>query len=99
MSRAFRRLLPWLVACLPGCVFVPVTREVYDPGCQITARQMTLQSVQVASFGSCQGNDCAAMLVFVGATAAASAVVSGSIVVAGNVVYWFEKQGLCRRAP
>ena len=99
MSRTLRRLQPWLAACMSGCVFVPVTREVYDPGCQITARHMALQSVQVASFGSCQGNDCAALLVFVGATAAASAVVSGSIVVAGNVVYWFEKQGLCLRAP
>jgi hypothetical protein len=26
---------------------------------------------------------------------AASAIVSGSIVVAGNLVYWFEKQGQC----
>lgn len=89
----------WVLCSLAACVFVPVTTERYDPDCRITARQMTLQSVQLASFGSCHGNDCAALLVFVGATAAASAVVSGSIVVAGNVVYWFEKQGLCRQAP
>jgi hypothetical protein len=37
------------------------------------------------------------LLVAAGATAAASAVISGSIVVAGNVVYWFEKQGRCVR--
>jgi hypothetical protein len=61
------------------------------------AKEMELQSVQVASLGSCRGNECAAFLVFIGATAAASAVVSGSIVVVGNVAYWFEKQGLCNR--
>jgi hypothetical protein len=33
--------------------------------------------------------------VAVGAVAAASVVVSGSIVVVGNVVYWLEKQGKC----
>jgi hypothetical protein len=32
-----------------------------------------------------------------GVTAAASAVVSGSIAVVGNVVYWLERQGRCER--
>ena len=82
---------------LQGCVFVPVTTEVYDPDCRIMSRKMTLQPVQVASLGSCRGNECAALLVFMGATAAASAVVSGSIVVVGQVAYWFEKQGHCNR--
>ena len=36
-------------------------------------------------------------MVSAGATAAASAIVSGSIVIVGNVVYWFEKQGRCLR--
>lgn len=97
--RACRLVLGGALCSLAACVFVPVTTERYDPDCRITARQMTLQSVQLASFGSCHGNDCAALLVFVGATAAATAVVSGSIVVAGNVVYWFEKQGQCLSSP
>lgn len=58
---------------------------------------MELQAVQVGALGQCRGNECAALLAFMGATAAASAVVSGSIVVVGNVAYWFEKQGECRR--
>lgn len=82
---------------MQGCVFVPVTTEIYDPGCRIVSKQMTLQSVQVGALGGCRGNECAAVLVLFGATAAASAVVSGSIVVVGNVVYWFEKQGSCNR--
>jgi hypothetical protein len=37
------------------------------------------------------------LLAAAGATAEASAVISGSIVIVGNVVYWFEKQGRCLR--
>jgi hypothetical protein len=35
------------------------------------------------------------MLVALGAVTAASAVISGSIAVVGNAVYWFERQGRC----
>jgi hypothetical protein len=91
------RRLPMLtlVALLQACVFVPVTTEVYDTDCRIMTRHMDLQPVQVAALGSCRGEECGAILVFMGATAAASAVVSGSIVIVGNVAYWFEKQGRC----
>ncbi len=86
-----------LAACLSGCLVVPVSTEVYDRDCRITSRHMELQAVQVGAIASCRGQECGALLVFIGATAAASAVVSGSIVVVGNVAYWFEKQGRCNR--
>lgn len=86
-----------LLLILQGCVYVPVTTEVYDPDCRIIARHMAMQPVQLAGFVSCRGSECGAQLVFLGATAAASAVVSGSVVIVGNVVYWFEKQGRCMR--
>ncbi len=95
--KTLQQLVPLLVLLIQGCVFVPITTEAYDPGCRITSRQMKLQPVQVASLGSCRGNECAGLLVLIGATAAASAVISGSIVVVGNIVYWFEKQGLCKK--
>ena len=38
------------------------------------------------------------MLVSAGVVAAASAVISGSIMVAGNLVYWLERQGGCPEA-
>jgi hypothetical protein len=82
---------------LQGCVFLPRTAEVYDADCQIAARHMQLQAVQIASIGGCRNEGCALLLVASGATAAASAVISGSIVVAGNAVYWLEKQGRCVR--
>lgn len=88
------------LAVLPSaCVVVPRTVVHYDYECRIVARQMTLESVQVASIGGCSNSGCAAMLVAAGATAAASTVISGTIAVVGNVVYWLEKQGQCARGP
>lgn len=82
---------------LSGCVMVPRTTEVYDVECQIMSRQMDLQPVQVAAIRGCSNRECGVLLAAAGATAVASAVVSGSIVIVGNVVYWFEKQGRCQR--
>lgn len=83
-------------AALAGCVVLPVTVELYDPDCRIVTRQMVLQPVQIGAFHSCANEGCAMLLAAAGATAAVSAVVSGSIVVAGNVAYWFEKKGRCQ---
>lgn len=96
LLRVSRPLVCVLAFALQGCVFVPVSTEVYDPDCQITTRQMKLEPVQVAALAHCHVQECGAVLVFMGATAAASAVISGSIVIVGNVAYWFEKQGRCR---
>lgn len=88
-----------LTACLlEACVFVPRTTQVYDADCQVVAKHMDLEPVQIAYIEGCHGQECSAVLAVFGATAAASAVISGSIVIVGNVVYWFEKQGKCRRA-
>ena len=81
---------------LQGCVYVPRTASVYDEKCNAHYREMTLQPYQVAQFaGSCHHRDCAYLLATLGAVTAASVVVSGSIVVVGNMVYWFEKQAQC----
>ena len=93
------RLLAILVALLlQACIYVPRTTEVYDADCQVTSKKMDLQPVQIAAFGGCSDSGCVTLLVAAGATAVASAVISGSIVVVGNVVYWFEKQGRCKPA-
>ena len=83
-------------ASLAACVYVPRTTEVYDDECRIQAKQMTLDVQQVGVFLHCHDRACGAVLVTLGAVTVASAIVSGSIVVAGNVVYWFEKRGRCR---
>ncbi|MDH4284389.1 MAG: hypothetical protein OEV35_03635 [Gallionellaceae bacterium] len=82
---------------LQACIYIPVTKEVYDEDCKIVSKHMELTPVQIASISHCNQNECVAILTAATATAAASAVISGSIVVVGNVVYWFEKQGQCIR--
>ncbi len=97
--------LPYLclmaaLALLQGCVFVPRTVEIYDPECQLLARQMVLESsVVLNTLHHCGGDMCAAVLVGAGVVTAASLVVSGSIAIIGNVVYWFESRGRCAGRP
>ncbi len=85
-----------LAALLTACVVVPRTDSVYDPDCQMQRRQMTLEVQQIGAFGGCVNDGCAVLLVGIGVVAVASAVVSGSIAVVGNVVYWVEQRGQCR---
>ncbi len=87
-----------LLVVLTGCIVVPQTREVYDPDCRVLTRQMTLEAAYLGGFHRCAGDGCLALLSAAGAVTAASAVVSGSIALVGNVVYWFERQGQCQRA-
>lgn len=68
----------------------------YDPDCRIHARHMVLDQQQVGAIGACRNEGCLVALVAFGAVSAATAVVSGSIVVVGNVAYWFEKRSNCR---
>jgi len=84
---------------LAGCVYAPRTVSVYDPDCQIVTRHMVLDGQQVAAIARCHNEGCLALLVTMGAVSAVTAVVSGSVVVVGNVVYWFEKRSQCKPLP
>ena len=97
MTRASHFLVAASAVLLSACVVLPRTIARYDPECHVVARQMTLQPVQLASIAGCRNSGCGALLAAAGATAAASMVVSGTIAVFGNVVYWLEKQGNCAR--
>jgi hypothetical protein len=82
---------------LSACVVVPRTEIVFDDDCKIQKRQMVLDVHQVGYFGGCANHGCVALLVGAGAVATATAVISGSIAVVGNVVYWLERRGQCFR--
>jgi hypothetical protein len=84
---------------LSACIVVPQTQTVYDPECQVMTRQVTLEAAVLGGFTSCTGEGCAAMLATLGFVTAASAVVSGSIAIVANTVYWIERQGRCNRGP
>ena len=78
-----------------GCVYLPNTITTYNEKCHTYERHMILEVQQIGTLAGCQGEACAGALVAFGAVSAATAIVSGSIVVIGNVAYWLERQGQC----
>ena len=84
-------------AALSACIVVPQSRDVYDPDCKATTRQVILETAYIGGFQRCAGDGCLAMLAAAGFVTAASVVVSGSMAVVGNAVYWLERQGRCAR--
>ena len=88
-----------IVPTLAGCIVLPQTEIVYDPDCKMHTRQVTLQTAYIGGFQRCAGDGCVVMLAAAGFVTAASVVVSGSIAIVGNVVYWAERQGRCPRPP
>ena len=86
-----------LVLALQACIVVPQLREVYDIECRMMTKEITLETAVIGRFQGCAGDACLAMLVATGAITAATAVVSGSIALVGNVAYWIERQGRCAR--
>jgi hypothetical protein len=107
MAHRIAVLLPWLraglagglLAVASGCIVVPQTREVFDPECRVLTRQVTLEAAYVGHLQACVGDGCLGLLAAAGLVTAASAVVSGSIALVGNVVYWLERQGRCNPRP
>lgn len=96
-------LLTIALLVLPSCIAVPRTEVSYDPQCQIQFRQMRLD-VKTSSGGgpslvNCSGQACLPYLALVGGISLGSMVVSGSIVIVGNTVFWLEKQGRCLLGP
>ena len=87
---------------LSACVVYPKKVEYYDSDCRIDAKRLELETgVLISDVCSGGGSEvegaCLAALLAVGA---GSAIVSGSIVVVGNTVYWLEKKGKClARSP
>jgi hypothetical protein len=89
------------VACTltTGCVVLPVTVEGYDAECRVVTRHMELQAVQIGAIERCSNQACGGLVIVAAGLAAASAVVSGSVVVIGNMAYWAERTASCQRAP
>jgi hypothetical protein len=99
--RLARLALAATAVSLSACIMVPRTQAVYDPGCQVVTQEVVLEPAVLPVFGymECGRGDCAAAMAALGLVTAASVVVSGSIALVGNVLYWAEKQGNCRRSP
>lgn len=82
-------------ASLCGCVFYPQRVAYYDEDCGVRSHKLRLEAEVIGNLDNCQGEQAKACLVVIAAVASASAVVSGSIVIVGNTIYWLERQGAC----
>lgn len=77
------------------CVYTPKAVTVYDEACEIVVRHMELESKEAAELTACKNEHCVASILVVGLYSVGSIIISGSIMVAHNAVYWFDKQGDC----
>ena len=83
---------------LGGCVFYPLTTMEYDPECNAIQKHMSLTSTQVEAFIGCHDRGCVELLALAGVVSATSFVISGSIAVVRDVVYWLEARQQCRKS-
>ncbi|MDF3012932.1 MAG: hypothetical protein K0Q78_1136 [Cellvibrio sp.] len=98
-----RLLVTLLASALCACVVVPEKVASYDQKCMVATQKIELTVEQVAAFHDwdlhCTHFDCKSELVGLIASSAlvttSSAVVSGSIALVGNTLYWMENQGKC----
>jgi len=97
MFRALRKFATIIGTALPisGCIYYPKRVEVYDSDCNIKTRKLALGVIASNSVPNCSGGNAGACLAAIAAVGPVTAVVSGSIVVIGNTLYWMEKEGRC----
>ena len=82
-----------VIFILSGCFYVPKVAERQDSTCELITKSLTLENIGTAdNYPSGCKDKC--VLFAIGVTAS-SVIVSGSVVVAGNTIYWLEKKGRC----
>jgi len=97
--RPLMRVMVVAVAlALSGCMAVPRTVEVYDPSCRSMMRRVVLDEVQIGAIAGCANQGCVALVVGASAFTAATYLVSGTIMVVGNVAYEVERRVQCNPA-
>ena len=95
-------LIALLSATLSACVVVPKQVASYDPNCAVSTNKYELSIEQIEEFNAlnCDSNngcrlDFAEEIVSSALMLTTSAIVSGSIALTGNTLYWLETQGKC----
>jgi hypothetical protein len=80
---------------LSGCLVLPKVDMNQPVPCPLVTREVTLDVVQMAGVGPCRQHDCLLQLTAGTVIFAASAVVSGSVALVGNVLHWVERTQKC----
>ncbi len=89
------------ISLLSACVVKPKTVASYNDKCMVSTQKVVLTAEQMQIFdisncitGSCKA-EVAQAAVFSIVTTTTTAIVSGSIALVGNTLYWMESQGKC----
>lgn len=89
-----------LTMLLTSCVFV--AHESWDQkrldGCKVSSKKLTLTTTEVRVGVSCHGSSevlAACLLTYGVIVPVGSLIISGSVVVVGNILNWIEVQGSC----
>ena len=81
-----------LITSLSSCSFYPKQIEYYDSDCDIKYKKLIMkQSNFGMRRGDCNNEACIAAIISI----PIQAIVTGSIVIAGNTIFWLEKEGRC----
>jgi len=96
-----RLLVTLLASALSACIVVPEKVASYDQQCGASTKkiELTVEQIEVFDIENCIVHSCTEEII--GALAIStlalttSTVVSGSIALVGNTVYWLESQGEC----
>lgn len=95
-------MLTMATAVLGACVVTPKKVEQFDSSCMVTKKKIELSTEQLDLLEGvdCITHSCKAELTSVALMSAAittaSTIVSGSIALVGNTLYWAEAQGKCQ---
>ena len=90
-----------IIGSLSACLVKPKTVASYNDKCMVSTQKVVLTAEQIQAFNAenCITSSCKAELVGAVATSVitttTSAIVSGSIALVGNTLYWMESQGKC----
>jgi len=76
-----------LILC--SCAYYPKQIEVHDSKCNITYKKFKVEKSNANV--KCSNESCIAALLSI----PVQAIVAGSIVIAGNAISWFQKEGQC----
>lgn len=96
-------LITFLSILLSACAVVPNFSEKFDNKCQSVQKKIGLSVERLGNFSDIQcssNDDCVAQLTgeALGSIIVfpVSAIISGSIAIVGNTIYWFKEQGECK---
>lgn len=102
MKTTYALVISFLFLLLSSCAVMPTFTEKFDKKCQVVEKKVELSIEQSAMFDDLEcsdKNDCKAAFLgeIIGSVILlpVSAIISGSIAIIGNTVYWIEEYGQC----